>query len=222
MCGLQICGQAVRADLIIFARADSEHGMHSTNCYSRCGTITLAGLLSLAGLTGCTTAPTSVAGKIDLFHSSAAALDQAQQDDPTLRSLIGGSAGYAVFPSVGKGAIGIGGAYGKGDVYENGAVVGYCDMTQATIGFQLGGQAYTEILVFENQDALEKFKKGRFQFDAQATAVAIKSGAGANAKFADGVAVFTTNESGLMYEAAVGGQKFSYMDKDDRLSTTGE
>jgi len=191
--------------------------MHGLNNCPQAVAIALAALLSFSGLTGCTTAPTSVAGKMDLFHSSAAALDHAVQDDPTLRTLIGGSAGYAVFPSIGKGAIGIGGAYGKGDVYQNGKVIGYCDMTQATIGFQLGGQAYTEILVFETPDALEGFKQGNFRFDAQATAVAIKSGAGANAKFANGVAVFTTNESGLMYEAAVGGQKFSYMDKDDRL-----
>ncbi|MEI8195532.1 MAG: YSC84-related protein, partial [Phycisphaerae bacterium] len=119
-------------------------------------------------------------------------------------------AGYAVFPSIGKGAIGIGGAYGKGDLYQNGVVVGYCDMTQASIGFQLGGQAYTEILVFETPAAVERFKNGNFRFDAQATAVALKSGAGANAKFANGVVVFAMDEAGLMYEAAVGGQKFSY------------
>jgi lipid-binding SYLF domain-containing protein len=168
------------------------------------------GLTSLLALAACTTAPDTHEGKENLRRSSAQALAQAEQNDPTLANLIRESAGYAVFPSIGKGAVGIGGAYGKGDVYQNGSVIGYCDMTQASIGFQLGGQAYTEILVFKTPDALDTFKNGNFRFDAQATAVALKSGAGANAKFANGVAVFTTDEAGLMYEASIGGQKFSY------------
>jgi lipid-binding SYLF domain-containing protein len=109
--------------------------------------------------------------------------------------------------------VGIGGAYGKGDVYQTGAVVGYCDMTQASIGLALGGQNYSEILVFQNAEAIERFKAGNFRFDAQATAVAIKSGSGANAKFANGIAVFTMDEAGLMFEASVGGQKFNYQNR---------
>ena len=88
--------------------------------------------------------------------------------------------------------------------------MGYCDLSQASIGVQLGGQKYTEIICFETAQAVQNFKEGHFRFDAQATAVALKSGAGANAKYKDGVAVFTMDESGLMYEASVGGQKFSY------------
>jgi lipid-binding SYLF domain-containing protein len=130
-----------------------------------------------------------------------------------MQNLIQNSAGYAVFPSVGKGAIGVGGAYGKGDVYQSGAVVGYCDMTQGSIGLQLGGQDYAEILIFQTPDAVERFKGGKFTFDAQATAVAIKSGAGANATFNNGVAVFTMDEAGLMYEASVGGQNFAYQSR---------
>ena len=172
-----------------------------------------AGLVGLLALAACHTAPASREGKADLRRSSADALADAQKNDSSLRDLIGRSAGYAVFPSVGKGAIGIGGAYGKGDLYQNGAVVGYCDMTQGSIGFALGGQSYTEILVFETPAAVETFKNGNFRFDAQATAVALKSGAGANAKFANGVAVFTTDEAGLMYEASIGGQKFSYQSR---------
>ena len=172
-----------------------------------------AGLAGLLALAACSTAPATTEGKMELRHSSADALALAQNNDPSLRDLIRKSAGFAVFPSVGKGAIGIGGAYGKGDLYQNGAVVGYCDITQGSIGFALGGQAYTEILVFETPDAVEIFKNGNFRFDAQATAVALKSGAGANAKFANGVAVFTTDEAGLMYEASIGGQKFSYQSR---------
>jgi len=172
--------------------------------------LTAALFTGIITLPACTTAPQSTEGKADLRRSSADALAQAQSNDPTLRNVIRNSAGYAVFPSIGKGAVGVGGAYGKGDVYQNGAVVGYCDMTQGSIGFQLGGQAYSEILVFQDTAAVERFKNGNFRFDAQATAVALKSGVGANAKFANGVIVFTMDEAGLMYEASVGGQKFSY------------
>ena len=182
--------------------------MNILNHQPRAKALLAAGFLSL--LAACATAPETHEGKAEMRRTSAEALSQAQQNDPSLRNLIQVSAGYAVFPSIGKGAIGIGGAYGKGDLYQNGVVVGYCDMTQASIGFQLGGQAYTEILVFETPAAVERFKNGNFRFDAQATAVALKSGAGANAKFANGVVVFTMDEAGLMYEAAVGGQKFSY------------
>jgi lipid-binding SYLF domain-containing protein len=184
--------------------------MKISNNYTLKAAIATAGLVSLLALSSCTTAPPTAEGKTDLRHTSADALSQAQQNDPSLQNVIHDSAGYAVFPSVGKGAVGIGGAYGKGDDYEAGAVVGYCDMTQASIGFALGGQDYSEILVFRTPEALARFETGKFTFDAQATAVAIKSGAGANAKFSNGVAVFTMDEAGLMYEASIGGQKFSY------------
>jgi lipid-binding SYLF domain-containing protein len=187
--------------------------MTMTTGYFRKAAFLSAGLMGLLVLNACSTAPSTAQGKSDLRGTSADALTTAQQNDPTLRDFIGASAGYAVFPSVGKGAVGIGGAYGKGDVYQNGLVVGYCDMTQGTIGLQLGGQAYTEILVFESPIDLQRFKTGNYAFAAQTTAVALKSGAGANAQFVDGVAVFTMDESGLMFEASVGGQKFSYQDR---------
>jgi len=166
-------------------------------------------------ITGCATAPRSVQGKADIEHEAAVALAKAQKNGPSLVNIFDTAAGYAVFPSVGKGAVGIGGAYGKGVLYEHGNAnaVGYCDLTQGSIGFQLGGQSYTEILCFETGQNVENFKQGNFRFDAQATAVAIKSGASANAKFTDGVAVFTMDEAGLMFEASVGGQKFSYQAK---------
>ncbi|MEK6703838.1 MAG: YSC84-related protein, partial [Planctomycetota bacterium] len=116
-------------------------------------------------------------------------------------------------PNVGKGAVAIGGAYGRGVLYEGGEFAGYCDLTQASIGFALGGQEYTEIIAFKTQDALSSFKNGTFEFGAQATAVALYSGAGANARYSGGVAVFTMDEAGLMYEASIGGQSFSYQAK---------
>ncbi len=172
--------------------------------------LTTASVIICSVLCACTTAPKSEQGKADKRDEAAVALDKAQRSDPTLGPVLRDALGYAVFPTVGKGAAGIGGAYGKGVLYENGVPVGYCDLTQASIGFQLGGQAYTEIICFSTAEALNRFKSGNFAFDAQATAVALKSGSGANAKYSDGVAVFTMDESGLMFEASIGGQKFSY------------
>jgi len=164
-------------------------------------------------MSGCSTAPETVEGKADIEREAADAVAKARRTDPTLIPIFDKAAGLAVFPTVGKGAVGVGGAYGKGVVYDSGRAVGYCDLTQGTIGLQLGGQSYTEIIAFETDAALERFMEGNLAFDAQATAVALKSGAGANADFKEGVAVFTMDEAGLMFEASIGGQKFSYQPK---------
>ena len=118
--------------------------------------------------------------------------------------------GYAVFPTVGKGGIGIGGAYGTGRVYERGRYIGRSNLAQLTIGFQLGGQAYSEIIFFRDKAALDDFTNGNFELGAQASAVAATAGASADADYSDGVAVFTMAKGGLMYEASIGGQKFSF------------
>jgi len=174
-----------------------------------CMIVAVAALLAA----GCSTAPKSEVGKAKLTGKVDIAIDEAVKSDPGLQKFFDEAAGYAVFPTVGKGGIGVGGAFGKGEVYEGGQLAGYCKLTQASIGLQLGGQSYTELIFFEMQAALDRFKSGNFAFAAQASAVALKSGASANAKYTDGVAVFTMGESGLMYEASVGGQKFSYTPK---------
>jgi len=161
-------------------------------------------------LAGCSTAPKSAEGQAQLTASAEDAIQTAKKADPGLQKFFDTAAGYAVFPSVGKGAIGVGGAYGRGTVYEAGKPVGYATLTQASIGLALGGQKYTELIFFENKAALDRFKSGSFAFAAQASAVAVKSGVSANAKYSDGVAVFTLGEAGLMYEASVGGQKFAF------------
>jgi lipid-binding SYLF domain-containing protein len=145
----------------------------------------------------------------------------------------GNSHGYAVFPTIGKGGIGVGGAYGKGRVFTGGKHVGDTSMGQLTIGFQLGGQAYSQIIFFKDKRAFEEFSSGNFEFGAQASAVAITAGASAAAtttgssagasggkkdattvgKYSRGMAVFTVAKGGLMYEASIGGQKFSYTAK---------
>ena len=143
------------------------------------------------------------------------------------------SYGYAVFPTIGKAGIGIGGAYGKGRVYANGKHLGNMSMTQVTVGFQLGGQAYSMIIFLQDERAFREFTGGNFEFGAQATAVAITAGASAAAtttgssagasggqndatttgQFHRGMAVFTVAKGGLMYEASIGGQKFDYKSK---------
>jgi len=140
---------------------------------------------------------------------------------------------YAVFPTIGKGGIGIGGAHGTGRAYANGVHVGDSSMTQITIGWQLGGQAYSQMIFFQDQRAFDEFTGGNFEFGAQATAVAITAGASAQAgttgasagasgtqqhaktaaQYSKGVAVFTVAKGGLMYEASIGGQKFTYKRK---------
>jgi hypothetical protein len=141
--------------------------------------------------------------------------------------------GYAVFPTIAKGAIGIGGAHGKGRVYERGVYAGDVVMNQLTVGFQLGGQAYSQIIFFEDKRAFDEFTSDDFEFGAQASAVAITAGASASASstgasagvsgdrhdartagaYRKGMATFTITRGGLMYEASIGGQRFRYFPK---------
>jgi lipid-binding SYLF domain-containing protein len=132
------------------------------------------------------------------------------KSDGLMQSLFDNSYGYVIFPNVGKGAIGVGGAAGNGIVFENGKTIGSAKMKQVSIGFQFGGQAYREVIFFENQAALDHFKQNKFEFSAQASAVAATAGASTNVKYRDGVMVFTQAKGGLMYEASIGGQKFNY------------
>jgi lipid-binding SYLF domain-containing protein len=118
--------------------------------------------------------------------------------------------GYVIFPNVGKGGLGVGGAAGNGIVYEGGQQIGAAKLTQLSIGFQAGGQAYREIIFFEDKEAMDRFKGNNFEFSAQASAVAVTAGASAKADYEDGVMVFTMQKGGLMYEASIGGQKFKY------------
>jgi len=164
-----------------------------------------------------------------------AAEDYSQTTDvfkqsPVVRPFFETAYGYAVFPKIGKGGAGIGGSFGKGQVYRLGKVSGTTTMTQLTIGLQFGGQAFSQIIFFEDKRAYEDFTSGNFEFGAQASAVAITAGATAqtsstgesasatvggtagaqNAAYYKGMAVFTHAIGGLMYEAAIGGQKFSF------------
>jgi lipid-binding SYLF domain-containing protein len=130
--------------------------------------------------------------------------------DWKMEKLFGEAYGYVIFPNVGKGAVGIGGASGNGVAYEQGAEIGMAKLTQLSIGFQWGGQAYREVVFFENKAAMDNFKGNNIELAAQVSAVAVTAGASADAKYKDGVMVFTMQKGGLMYEASVGGQKFKF------------
>ncbi len=128
--------------------------------------------------------------------------------DNGINAFLNSAYGFVVFPGIGKGAIGVGGAGGKGTVFNQGTAVADANMVQVTIGLQAGGQKYAEIIFFEDKDAYDRFVGNNFEFAAQASAVALKSGASADAKYRNGTVVFTMAIGGLMYEASVGGQKF--------------
>lgn len=152
------------------------------------------------------------------------------KENPTVTGFFGSAYGYAVFPTIGKGGLGIGAAHGDGQVYRGGAVTGFTSYTDISIGFQAGGQAYSQVVFFENQVAYDNFTSGNFEFDAGASAVAITASAAAgtsttgtsagagtggageqvSAGYYKGMLVFTVAKGGLMYEASIGGQKYNY------------
>jgi len=143
------------------------------------------------------------------------AIIQIKKADPGIETFFENAAGYAVFPGVGKGGVVIGGAYGKGLVIVDEKVDGYTSMSQATIGLQLGGQKYAQFIFFRDDTAIGHFKRGNFEFGAQASAVAITAGASADAAYDSGVAIFTHAAGGLMFEGTVGGQRFKYEPKEN-------
>ena len=139
-----------------------------------------------------------------------AVLKRLQEEDPGLKDWLEKAHAYAVFPSVGKAAAVIGGAFGKGEVFERGSLVGYAGLAQLTLGVQLGGDTFSEVIAFENKQALDRFKQGRWAFAANASAVLVKAGAAASANYESGAAVFVYSEGGMMLEAAIGAQKFFF------------
>ena len=152
--------------------------------------------------------------KPDLIEDANNALEKMIEKQPKLQSFKDKSYGYAVFPKVTKGAIGIGGAGGKGIVYKGETPTGQSSLSQATIGFQLGGQQYIEVIFFENKEAYDRFTNEKVKFDGQASAVAITEGASVDVNWKDGMAIFTQTSGGLMFEASIGGQHFSFKPKE--------
>jgi lipid-binding SYLF domain-containing protein len=130
--------------------------------------------------------------------------------DGLMKSLFENAYGYVIFPNVGKGGMGVGGAAGSGVVYERNSMIGMAKMSQVSVGFQAGGQAYREVVFFESKKDLDRFKGSQLEFSAEVSAVAVTAGASGKAKYSKGVMVFTMQKGGLMYEASVGEQKFKF------------
>jgi lipid-binding SYLF domain-containing protein len=149
------------------------------------------------------------------YHAKAQeAIAEFKKSDPSIQRFFDSSVGYVVIPTVGKAGFGIGGARGKGVLYENEAVTANVTLSQLSFGFQWGGQAYSEFIFFEDAATLTNFKRGNYELGAQASAVAVTAGASADANFNGGMAIFTQAKGGLMYEASIGGQKFKVEPKE--------
>jgi lipid-binding SYLF domain-containing protein len=146
----------------------------------------------------------------ELRSESRQALSEFMQKDTTLQTTISQAAGYALFPSVGKGGFIVGGARGKGLLFEKTNLVGQVTMTQASVGAQVGGQTFAELILFQTPTAVNDFKSGKFEMSAEVSAVAAAEGASAAAKYKQGIAVLTLPKKGLMAQASIGGQKFKF------------
>ncbi len=169
-----------------------------------------------AGVSGCSDYRENASGSepsqtADAFpNDSGGTIERFRTRDPSLAKFFDTAYGYVVFPKIAKGAAGVGAANGSGEVFEQGTLVGTSEVTQVTLGFQLGGQTYSQIVFFQDKSYMDVFKDGNLEFAANASAIAVESGAGATNDFNKGVAVFTMPRGGLMFEASIGGQKFSF------------
>ena len=162
-------------------------------------------------LAGCATAPEKPEARAVLKAEVKEAVAVFRDRDPQIQRFFEKSCGYAVFPRIGKLGFLVGGAYGQGEVYERGKMTGYCDVSQATLGFSFGGEYFREIIFFRDKPDLAMFMSGEYTFSAQVTGVAVTAGAAAKADYRDGMAVFVTSDKGLMVDASLGGQKFKFV-----------
>jgi lipid-binding SYLF domain-containing protein len=145
-----------------------------------------------------------------LHQRAQASLADMKREDSSLETLLNSSFAYAVFPRITTGAVGIGGAYGDGEVYQKGKLIGYADVSQGSVGLQLGGQTFAELIMFRTETAYVNFRNNTMEFDARLSAVAASSGAARAADYSSGVLVIYLPEGGLMFQAAVGGQSFRF------------
>jgi len=175
------------------------------NMKQKLANITLAACLMMA-----VTLIARAADDADLKTEVNNAIARFKEVDPGISTLFQTSAGYAVFPSVGKGGLIIGGERGKGLVFEKGKLVGEATLTEASIGAQIGGQIFSQVIFFETPAVLDDFKSGKFTMDAKVNAVVAAEGVDKSAKFQNGVEVFVLPKTGLMGQAAVGGQRFKF------------
>src|SRR5262245_57872855 len=162
---------------------------------------------------GCSTGPVTKDEGDALMKSAQASRQEWNKIDPQFEAFAKKGYGYVFFPEITKGGLLVGGAHGRGVVYEKGQHIGYADLTQMSAGFQAGLQDYSELIVFENQAAMDRFKRNEIDFSANASAVYADKGAAANAQFVDGIAVFVRPMRGAMAEASLSGQQITYLPK---------
>jgi lipid-binding SYLF domain-containing protein len=158
----------------------------------------------------CSTAPKTTSERADLIQSSNSTLQSMMRQDASLRPLLDRSAGYVVIPNVGKGGFIAGGAHGRGVLYQGGQPVGFVQLSQASVGAQIGAQSYDQLVVFQNPADVEKLKRGEWTFGGNASVVALTAGAGAATRFQGGTAVFIVPRGGAMAELSVSGQRLSF------------
>ena len=170
-------------------------------------------LAAAALLFGCSTVPATTEERDALLQRAEAEREEWKKIDPDMEAFVQKRWGHAFFPEVTKGGLVFGGAYGRGAVYEQGHHVGYADVTEGSFGLQIGGQTYSELIVFQDKYAFERFKRNAVDFGANASAIMASSSASSNASFVDGIAVFIRPISGAMAEASIGGQRFTYVPK---------
>lgn len=182
--------------------------MSRTKSYSVALCAVLASMLA-----ACASAPESRPEQSALEARASAVVESMTARDPTLAAVLEDAAGYVVFPQVAEAGFIVGGSNGVGVLFQNGRPVGYSELYEGTLGLQLGGQSFSELVVFQNEGALDRFKAGNFDLTADVTAVAIQAGAAAGARFESGVAVFVDDQTGLMAGATLGGQTMSYSAK---------
>jgi lipid-binding SYLF domain-containing protein len=164
-------------------------------------------------IVGCSTGSVTKEQGDALLKRSQASRQEWNKVDPQLEAFAKKGYGYAFFPEITKGGLLVGGAHGRGVVYEKGQHIGYADLTQMSVGFQAGLQDYSQLIVFENQPAMDRFKRNEIDFGANASAVYTDKGAAMSAQFVGGVAVFVKPTRGAMAEASLAGQQITYLPK---------
>lgn len=168
------------------------------------------GMCAAVILGGCSTAPEKKEARDVLSAEVKEAIALFKAQDPGIQSFFDNAYGYAVLPRVTKGAFWVGGAGGRGEVFQRGRKIGYTTLSQVTIGFSFGGEYFREIIFFREKQDLDRFRSGEFAFSAQASATAVSVGAASKADYKDGMAVFVMADRGLMVDASLGGQKFKF------------
>lgn len=171
----------------------------------------VGGGFGFGGLVGCdTSTPNSPAQQTAMHDEARVALERMEAQDPSLTNRVNNSAGYVVFPEVGNAAVGVGGAYGQGYVYENGKRIGHVKMTEASVGLQVGGDSYAELIIFQDQKPLNRLMNNSFEFGSDAKATVVKAGAAGAAEFSNGTQVYVMSKGGLFAGVALNGQKFKF------------